>query len=137
MTLKCAAAPGPSGWRNSYIVQIADTQNGVDLILATTKVLAEGKLGAAAARLWSAAILEPVDGGPAPEPEPGEKRVGAHGRKIRPIGLSEPLIKLAENLAIDAVEGQLRKFLEPSQLGALTPSECWNPYPNELDRYLG
>ena len=37
---------------------------------------------------------------------------------------SEPLMKLAENLAMDAVEGKLRSFLEPSQLGALTSNGC-------------
>ena len=68
--------------------------------------------------------IEPPDGGPAPPPEPGEQSSGAHGRKIRPIGLSECLVKLAENMAIESAMAQVKAATEPIQLGAATPDGC-------------
>ena len=62
-----------------------------------------------------AAVLEPVDQGESFDPE------AARGRKLRPIGLSEALIKFAENAKLDEGMQAQRAVLEPAQLGAGTP----------------
>ena len=123
-TLRSAAAPGPSGWRNSHILRLFDLPGGPEALVAFAAVVAAGRFTAADAMLWCGAVLEPVDCGPKPEPEPDAaagQDPGDLPRKLRPIALTEALVKLSESMTIDECIDDIRRALEPSQLGAATP----------------
>ena len=59
--LRGAASPGPNGWRNTHIVLMTRTLEGMDLAAALIYILVSGELSGRAAELWNAEILEPVD----------------------------------------------------------------------------
>eukprot|EP00974_Lingulodinium_polyedra_P096955 9396164-Lingulodinium_polyedra.AAC.1 len=58
------AAPGASSWRNPDISEIARTKGGVEALAAWLRGWAEGGLSAASARVWTAALIVPLDVGP-------------------------------------------------------------------------
>eukprot|EP00973_Karenia_brevis_P074104 10298944-Karenia_brevis.AAC.1 len=79
--LRAGAAPGPSGWRNSHIIKIADLPYGEDVLMNFACIVIGGRWLPVDALLWGAAILEPVDQGEkAPEVEGAPAQ-----RKRRPI----------------------------------------------------
>eukprot|EP00972_Heterocapsa_arctica_P044419 6558617-Heterocapsa_arctica.AAC.1 len=117
MTLRAGAAPGPSGWWNSHILAAMDVTGGADAILGFAGLVAAGRITGRAADLWNAAVLEPVDCGEAVQEDPAARPK----RKLRPIGLSEALVKLAECICIDAAMAGIRAAIEPVQLGCGTP----------------
>ena len=114
-SLRSGAAHGPSGWRNSHILKIAALDNGLDALRGFVRTIVLNLLVPDDSELWQAAVLEPVDQGESSDPD------AARGRKLRPIGLSEALVKLAENAKLDEDMPALRAVLEPAQLGAGTP----------------
>ena len=119
-----AAAPGPNVWRNSRILRLFDFPGGPEALLAFAAAVAAGRFTAADAMLWCGAVLEPVDCGPKPEPEPDAAAGQDPGDlpcKLRPIALTEALVKLSESMTIDECIDDIRRALEPSQLGAATP----------------
>ena len=63
--------------------------------------------------LWTAGIAVPVDCGPWAEAQTG--------RKFRPITLLEALPKFAAAVGLDESSDEVRKILEPEQLGSGTP----------------
>ena len=76
-------------------------------------------------KLWGATLLEPITAGELPPAHASEYLPpGAHGYKLRPIGLSEALLKVAEALTIHESAEKLQPFFEPMQLGAKTPGGC-------------
>eukprot|EP00973_Karenia_brevis_P026450 3648938-Karenia_brevis.AAC.1 len=64
-------------------------------------------------KLWCAGVAVPIDCGPRAETQTG--------RKLRPIVLLETLPKFAEAVGLDEANDQVRRVLEPEQLGAGTP----------------
>ena len=44
-TLRAGAAPGPSGWRNSLILAVADCDGGVEALLGFADLVSAGLLG--------------------------------------------------------------------------------------------
>jgi len=123
-SLRAGASPGPSGWRNAYIIRLLQLPGGIEAVLGFAHIIAEGVLGKEDALLWGAAVLEPVDCGPAPAAAEGERQSGVRGRKLRPIGLSEVLVKFSECCAIEEELARIKSVLEPAQLGAATPDGC-------------
>jgi len=107
-----------------YIIRLLELPGGIDAVLGFAHIIAEGTLGREDALLWGAAVLEPVDCGPAPAALEGERQSGVRGRKLRPIGLSEVLVKFAECCAIEEELARIKSVLEPAQLGAVTPDGC-------------
>ena len=70
--------------------------------------------------MWSsggAGTLEPTDQGEKPGATPQDLPT----RKVRPAGLSEALIKLAESVSIEEEMDAIRRLLEPLNLGGGTP----------------
>ena len=63
--------------------------------------------------LWIAGAGIPIDQGP--------RETEVTGRKIRPITLAESLVKFAESVVSDMMHEDVRKHLEPMQLGCGTP----------------
>ncbi|CAK0898381.1 unnamed protein product, partial [Prorocentrum cordatum] len=107
------AAPGPSGWRNSLVSAICEADGGEDALAGLAAIALGGRWLPQDGLLWDAAILEPVDQGIWPPAAAGEPA----SRKIRPIGLCEPLVKLAEAVGVEAAIHRARGRMEPHQLG--------------------
>ena len=107
-----------------HVVLVSEARGGAEALRAWCQSWADGVQMQKETRLWAAAILEATDRGIAAAPEPGESKVGAHGRKVRPIGLSEALVKLAENCCIEAAMRDIKRTCEPIQLGVATPDGC-------------
>jgi hypothetical protein len=116
-TLKARAAPGPSGWLSARIQKIADRPYGHQAILGFCAIVAGGKWTAEADEFWGLGLIQPVGQGiqapTAPDDPPR--------RKLRPIGLSEVLLKLGETVLLDDLTPKARRVLEPLQMGASTP----------------
>ena len=98
--LRSGAAPGASGWRNSHIAMLSDSDDGLGWLLEWARTWADGAVLGEAARLWARGVLVPL------------KRPGG---KLRPIALTEALLKLAESIVIDAVFPVLRRHFHMSQ----------------------
>ena len=64
-----------------------------------------------------AGLIEPVGQGVQAPAAPGDPP----RRKLRPIGLSEVLVKLGETVILDDLTPKARRVLEPMQMGAGTP----------------
>ena len=114
--LKLAAQPGPSGWRNAHIQSVGMVSGGVQALAKWATMWQGAAVTSPTASLWTAAIVTPVDCGPAVLEE-GE----APCRKLRPIACSEALLKVAESAATDSVQQELLAALEPRQMGCGTP----------------
>ena len=67
-------------------------------------------------KLWTGGIVVPVDN--------GEKLQRPQERKLRPAGLAEHLTKFAEGVIIEENLLELRKHLEPRQVGAGMLDAC-------------
>ena len=104
--MKVGAEPGPSGLRNSCVRDIALDVRGSEIMARWCRTWAEGRPPHAAARLWTQAVM-----------------VGFMKTKggVRPIALAEALLKRAEVPHLEIVAPQLRKMLEPDQLGCRAP----------------
>ena len=107
------AAPGSSGWRNSYLAGFSEQQGGVAQLRLWTELWCRGRIAPAVADIWTSQVVSPKDCGPRAE--------DPQRRKLRPIALEEALVKFAESVAIDAAITDVLKKLEPMQLGAGTP----------------
>eukprot|EP00973_Karenia_brevis_P049172 6820734-Karenia_brevis.AAC.1 len=73
----------------------------------------QGRVLGATSLLWTAGIVTPIDCGPKPE--------SRTGRKLRPITLTESLVKFAESVGIDVLVDDIRRTFEPGQVGICTP----------------
>ena len=114
--LKVAAQPGPSGWRNAHIQSVGMVSGGVQALAKWATMRQGAAVTSPTASLWTAAVVTPVDCGPAVLEE-GE----APRRKLRPIVCSGALLKVAESAAIDSVQQELLAAMEPRQMGCGTP----------------
>ena len=114
--LNAAAQPGPSSWRNNYLIAVGETKGGVAALARWATMWARGAVTVEVARLWTAAVVSPIDCG---------EVASADGlpatRKLRPIACSEALMKLAEGVVLDAMAKQLEGVFEPRQLGCGAP----------------
>lgn len=104
--LKAGAEPGPSGWRNSHLQLMGATPGGAALLARWTQQWALGRITALEARLWGGALVAPI--------QKGED-------KVRPIALTEAIVKLSEAVLVDLVAPSLRAAMEPRQLSVRTP----------------
>ena len=110
--LKRAAEPGPSAWRNSHLVMIAERPGGVDCLARWCRLWAAGSFTAGSFTqcenmLWASVVIAPIS--------------RDSGAKLRPIALGEALTKLAQACLVDQVAGSLRLLMEPRQLSVRTP----------------
>ena len=114
--LNAAAQPGPSSWRNNYLIAVGETKSGVAALARWSTMWAKGAVTVEVAKLWTAAVVSPIDCGEA---------ASADGlpaaRKLRPIACSEALMKLAEGVVLDAMAKQMEEVFEPRQLGCGAP----------------
>ncbi|CAK0842031.1 unnamed protein product [Prorocentrum cordatum] len=117
LALDLHAAPGPSGWRNGLIVEIAAPDGGVGALAAYASLSASAAWSREDAVLWGSGVLGPIDQGASDRPD------AARGRKLRGIALLEHLIKFAESAALAGRVLAARRRLEPVNLG-LTPDGC-------------
>ena len=109
MTL--GAEAGPSGMRNGHISCLAKVHNGLVALQKWVGMWRNACIQPGSSLLWCASVVVPIDCGP--------KQDGT--RKLRPIALTEHLLKVAESIIIDETMTQLRATFEPRQLGAGTP----------------
>ena len=105
--LRAGAAPGGSGWRNSHVLIMAEDAQGGGWLLEWCKLWAAGKVPPTVAELWSRGVLVPL------------KRPDG---KIRPIALTEALVKVAESSVVDAVFPCLRDHFARKQFSVREPA---------------
>ena len=89
-----AAEPGFSGWRNADIAAIGRSEDGPAVLREWIGIWTRAVVARSTSKLWTAVTIAPLDCGPK-EPEPGQQMPQPCPRKLRPIALSEVLMKLA------------------------------------------
>ena len=96
--LKAGAAPGSSGLRNNHIRAIAAAPGGLRALTAWIAAWTKGKQGHQEMKAWNAAMIVPID---------------RDGTRVRPIALTEALVKLAQGTLMERLHRKLRKNAEP------------------------
>ena len=81
------AGPGASGWRNSYICDIASASGGVPQLRMWTNHWAAARLPDEIVAMWIPRCVAPQDCGK-------ERSDDSSRQKLRPIALEEALVKL-------------------------------------------
>ena len=104
-SLKPAAGPGASGWRNSYIQCLYADAAGPTSIMAWAQIWASGEISPWLAYLWTGALARPF-------------WKDAQRTKIRPVLCGEVLLKLAMGIISRGAEKQLGVGFGPRQFGA-------------------
>ena len=120
--LSKGAEPGPSGWRNADIAWVCRENQGPQTLKMWMQQWHSGTTSEFTRQLWSSALVTPLDCGEKKQTE--EEKAQQHGpapRKLRPIALSEPLVKLTESAAVEADLERLLKHTEPKNMGIGTP----------------
>ena len=105
--LRPGAAAGASGWRNSHILMVADTASGTGWLLEWSRLWATGALTGEVGQLWSRGVLVPLQ-----RPD----------GKVRPIALTEVLLKLGESAIVDSVFPTLRTHFADRQFSVREPA---------------
>ena len=100
---KLNAAPGPSGWRNTYLSLIMAAKGGPQALQAWSQAWASGAVSPHLARLWSGALVRPF--------------FKSNGVDVRPVLCSEALVKLALGSAVDTVHDKVPEAMGPRQYG--------------------
>ena len=111
--LNVGAEPGPSGTRNSVLISLRSVRNGVVALQKWAAMWNSGRTCSYTSGLWTAGLSIPIDC--------GERPSTLTGRKLRPITLVESLVKFAEAVGLDELTEEIRKYMEPMQLGVGTP----------------
>ena len=111
--LNHGAEPGPSGQRNSHLARLRQVPDGIQALRTWAGMWNQGKVLASTSLLWTAGIFTPIDCGEKPETRTG--------RKLRPITLTENLIKFTDSVGIDEHVAEVKRVFEPGQLGICTP----------------
>ena len=106
--IKSGAQPGPSGWRNSHLREMAGAWSGRDALCQWSQAWANGEIPACTMELWCGALIAPLNR-------------DAEGAKIRPIALGEVLAKFAQAVLVDQAAPALRGALEPFQTSVRMP----------------
>ena len=121
------AEPGPSGMRNGFAQALSRVESGVHALQKWLSVWAKDKMSPYAQRLWGRVVVIPIQDGARPRvPDAGNDEsapiptVGVTP-KLRPIGLAECLLKIGEGAKLDPLMAEIRRCLEPYQLGVCTP----------------
>ncbi|CAK0872425.1 unnamed protein product, partial [Prorocentrum cordatum] len=83
-------------------------RHGPAALAAFVRVFTRGRLAAADAALWGAAVLAPDNQG---------KRRPDRSWKFRPVGLMEAPVKFAEGIAVGKYPAAVRRRINPSALG--------------------
>ena len=97
------AAPGPSGWKNTYLALIMAAKGGPQALLAWSQAWANGAVSPHLARLWTAALVRPF--------------FKSNGVDVRPVLCSEALVKLALGSAVDAAHDKVMEAMGACQYG--------------------
>lgn len=111
--LRRAAAPGPSGARNSFLQSLLSVQHGVQALASWGALWVRGLLCDFSIDLWTAVVVTPIVAGERPEEIPM-----VVNEKLRPITLGEGLLKVTEASVFSFARRDLLQALEPHQLGA-------------------
>ena len=114
--LRRLAAPGPSGWRNSHVEGFIDSPGGPQQLRLWSELWSKGRVEDEIIEQWTGQIMAPKDCGPKAGTDPA-----ACVRKLRPIALEECLVKFGESACIDECAVEIRRALEPRQVGSGTP----------------
>ena len=109
-SLNLGAESGPSGMRNAHVTCLARAHNGLVALQKWVRMWKAGEVSEDSALLWTSSIVVPIDC--------GSRQDGS--RKLRPIALTEHMLKFTESVIIDECLPQLRGAFEPHQLGAGT-----------------
>ena len=109
-SLNLGAESGPSGMRNAHVTCLARAHNGLVALQKWVRMWKAGEVSQDSALLWTSSIVVPIDC--------GSRQDGS--RKLRPIALTEHMLKFTESVIIDECLPQLRGAFEPHQLGAGT-----------------
>ncbi len=86
------AEPGPSGIPNRILTRMYTVRGGVATLQRWIGMWASGQINPCTSALWNQSKIVTLDCGP--------KEDTRTGRKLRPIALSEPLVKFAESCII-------------------------------------
>ena len=108
--INLGAEAGPSGMRNSHITCLLKVFNGLVALQKWVGMWKSGSLQPETSALWTASVVVPIDCGAKPD----------GSRKLRPIALTEHLLKASESIIIDDALAALRAAFEPHQLGTGT-----------------
>ena len=115
------AEPGPSCMRNCFVQTLGSVKSGVHALQQWLALWSKNKLAEYAQSLWGRVVLIPIQDSVRPR-DPADvvaghlPTVGAVP-KLRPIGLAECLLKVGEGAKIDPLMAEVRRHLEPNQLG--------------------
>ena len=115
-SLQLQKEPGPSAWRNDVLVAIGRLKTGKITLQRWFALWTSGHSTKETARLWTAGVISPLDCGEK-RVAPGEAVAVPPRRKLRPIGLSEVLIKTCESCLIEAELDAILHYTEPKNLG--------------------
>ena len=100
--MAAAAEQGPSNWRNADITAVCRAEHGPQTLRLWMQQWHTATASEFTQNLWGAALVTPLDCGEKKlTPEEVQALDGPPPRKLRPIALSEPLLKLAESAAVD------------------------------------
>ncbi len=95
-------------------------QHGPQTIARWASVWTGAAASLLTAKLWTAAVMVPLDCGEKPL-EPGQLPASPPERKLRPIALSEPLLKVVESVTIHEEMPAIMARCEPHNLGVGSP----------------
>ena len=115
-----AAEPGASSWRNDDVSTIVRLPGGPATARSWASIWTRGQASEFTARLWTAAIIVPLDCG-AKKASPGEVLPEPTPRKLRPVALAEALLKFVEGVVIQHNIESILRHVEPHNLGLGTP----------------
>ena len=102
--LQLAAGPGPSGFRNSFVVLVHAMPGGPAVIATWASTWLQATISPWLAELWTAALVRPFFKGDTVN--------------IRPILCAEALLKLAVGIAVHTADRQLAAAYGDRQFGA-------------------
>ena len=101
--LSAPAGPGPSGWRNSYIIALHSHPQGPRVLAEWAQQWGHGRVAPWVAALWSGALTRPF--------------FKANGVSVRPVLCSEALVKFATGTVVAAADKELHRAMGLRQFG--------------------
>ncbi len=106
------AEPGPSGIPNRILKKMYTIRGGIATLQRWIGMWASGLISPCTSALWNQSKIATLDCGP--------KEDARTGRKLRPIALSESLVKFAESCIIQHTIKEIQANMEPGNLGIAT-----------------
>ncbi len=106
------AEPGPSGIPNRILTNMYTIRGGITTLQRWIGMWASGQISPCTSALWNQSKIVTLDCGP--------KTDARTSRKLRPIALSESLVKFAESCIIQHTINDIQAKMEPGNLGIAT-----------------